>query len=261
LRERGDYSGADERLKRSLAAKSDYAEAIFELGRTALKEGEVLRARELFAKLVKKESSPRSAAYMAYCFNLQGKPGAAIPWYEKAIEWRGDAPELYNNLAFSLDIGQSRYSERDEAARARASLRRAFEQLPKSATIRLNMTCNAIHCAEKFGEPISREMEEVCRTLANEFPKCAYVQRKAAQLFALLPERLDEGGLFLRQAIEAGGGPKGQELSLSKRWAAYRALPSFQQMVEEADSKSNERTSEPAVSRLLEPTSLAMLPK
>lgn len=259
-RSSGDHILAEESLVEALKLRPSYADALFEMARTAIATKSLLAANEALGKLEELQPSARSAAYLAYCFNLQGEHRAAIPWYLQAIKRGGDTPEVLNNLCYSYEKGGSTLSPKEERAASHSYLTSALEQAPNSPSVRLNWIRLAI---ERFGEdgvPIPDNMPQVCRELAIACPDSGYVYDRAATVFALLassrPELREEGFGFLNRAIDFGFGPDAHSLVEFAQWAPYRDHPGLATLIDQL-ARGKPPISGSRVPLILEPVSLA----
>jgi len=260
-RDSQDFAAAQENLTKALRLVPNYGDAQLELGRTAIAQGELSRASEIFSRLAELEESARSAAYLAYCYSLKGDATSAIPWYERAQQWGCDAPEVRNNLALSYELGGSIYSELERLNLSDDQLRRALEQRPKSRTIRLNSICLAIRKAQASSASVTEDTLHLCRELAAEAPNCGYALQRAAAVFALAsidsPEISEEGVELLARAIALGHGPSADHLMRSAQWDALRRSARFSELVRLSQARRKNRNNT-NIPRLLEPFSLAV---
>jgi hypothetical protein len=78
-------------------------------------------------------------AYLGYCFNLKGQPGAAIPWYERAIQSGAVSVPIYNNLGASYLAAQTQYPPLEKLQLAERRLEQALAIDDASFTVQLNM--------------------------------------------------------------------------------------------------------------------------
>jgi tetratricopeptide (TPR) repeat protein len=253
----GAFEAAEANLADAIAIRPAYVEAQFELARTVMLRKDLKRAREAFYKLAMTESSPRAAAYVAYCFNLAGDPAAAIAWYEKAKQMGCDVPEVHNNLAVSYELGRSRYSESESLQLSEQALQRAMQQAPSLLQVRLNWIYHAIRKARILGMPVSREIIPICRQLASEMPDCQLVHERSARAFASLTdasqEEREEGVQFLRKAVELGLQVDLPNLRESPSWLNLRNVAGFQQLIRDIEASTIPAVKSIHVARLLEP--------
>jgi serine/threonine protein kinase/Flp pilus assembly protein TadD len=260
LRDAGRLAVAEDTLQQALAINPSYNEARFELGRAYLQRKEVKRARESFYKLALAERSPRSAAYLAYCFSLEGNPTSSIVWYERAIEWGATAPEVYNNLAFSYASGGSRYGTHEALTKAEACLKTALQKAPHDPTVRLNWICLAVEKAELLDHSVDAETLRLCRELTSAYPDCGLLLGRVAMAFASasvhVPELQSEGVQFLERAVAQGHGDPPDKLVESRRWASFQDNHRFQQLVAAAKADQITPRNGTRLTRVLEPISL-----
>jgi tetratricopeptide (TPR) repeat protein len=225
-RQENDLVSAEQALAKALRLDPSYADAQFEIARTKLRQHALLEANEAFFKLESLEPSARSAAYMAYCFNVQGNHSAAIPWYLKSMERGGNAPEVLNNLCCSYELGDSPLLPRKERADSHKYLTEALQQAPDFANAQYNLIRLSIQRAEMDGVPIPQQLPETCRRLIAVHPRCGQALERTAVAYGLLddltPQLRTEGASYLTRAIALGEGPSLSKFLSSAKWAPYR---------------------------------------
>jgi tetratricopeptide (TPR) repeat protein len=139
LASHGRLPEAIEHLTDAVGADPTFAPARFELGRALVADGQLDLAISHFLDLVKSNRNAHSMAYIGFCYNLKRVHGAAIPWYEMAIDQGASSTAIFNNLAASYLTGQTHHPRSVWLDRADAYLQKALEEEPVSSCIRLNL--------------------------------------------------------------------------------------------------------------------------
>jgi serine/threonine protein kinase/tetratricopeptide (TPR) repeat protein len=120
------------------SANPTYLPARFELARARMRLGDYNLAASEFGYLDRHEGHLPSLVYLAYCYNLQQVPTAAIPLYERAIHEGIHSAAVHNNLAASYLDGSSNLSPSQRLLRSETHLDRACMLAPELTAIHLN---------------------------------------------------------------------------------------------------------------------------
>jgi tetratricopeptide (TPR) repeat protein len=259
-REAGQHLAAEDALRESLKANPSYADAQFEIARTALEQKSYVAAHEALTRLEEMTPDARSAAYKGYCFNREQRHGAAIPWYLLAIERGADAPEILNNLGYSYMQGSSLLSDSQARDAAYGYLRTALDVRPSWPTVQLNWIRLAIERNQEDGVAMPDNIPATCYQLVSAKPNCGYCVDRAAAAVALMsptrPGVRAQGIAHLNRAIELGHGPNALTLRSAPRWAAYREDARLGPIYDLLEHRRPTRTGD-RVSSIIEPVSLA----
>jgi tetratricopeptide (TPR) repeat protein len=206
-------------------------DALYERGRTYLQRGNGTAAMADFSRASKDYADPRSAAYVGYCFNLQGDLTSAIPWYEVALRQGHDTIGLHNNLGVSYAKGRSVISTFDRLARAQSHLEKAFELDQSSPVVRANLVMLTLVRLESDSSFDAESSLSHLRYLQTVFPRSPRVVADSVQLYSLLSMRdknyNEEAIHAIKLSLRLGIGPSVRELSTSPRFDTLRADPRF----------------------------------
>ncbi len=152
-----DFGRAEELLRRADSIDSGSARAAKSLAAVLLAQSRAGEARELFEKALRlSPADPKTLAGRGMCETMSGKPEAALPFLEKALDIAPDTlVALYQMIecAYRLD----RYD------RAETAIRRYLSAVPSDTEIRF---CLA-GCLYKSGQLAACE-SEVSRVLAEK---------------------------------------------------------------------------------------------
>jgi len=139
----GEFEIAAKQFSAAIALNPSFTEARFQLARAQIALNEYDLAISQFKQIVRSENDPHSMAYIGYCFNLNGLPVAAIPWYELAMRNGVRSAAVYNNLGASYIDAQTQKTNEQRVRLADEYLERALALDSEAATIRLNVVRNA----------------------------------------------------------------------------------------------------------------------
>lgn len=126
-----------------------YLPARFELARARMKLGDYNLAASEFGYLERHETHRPSLVYLAYCYNLQQIPTAAIPLYERAVRQGINTAAVHNNLAASYLDGSSNLAPSERLQKSEAHLDQAQALAPEMMAIHLNYVRLATRKAER----------------------------------------------------------------------------------------------------------------
>jgi serine/threonine protein kinase len=226
LRQANDFESAVANFDNAMKHESQRHNALYERAHTYLKQGKLSDAMSDFAAVWKEYADPRAAAWVGYCFNRQGNPSLAIPWYENALKCGFETVGLYNNLGMSYAMGHSAAGPGSQFSLAHAHLQKALARNPSSRIVRSNLVTLVLMHPEHCTGPKLRQATSHLEFLQSATPRNQRLMADSVQLYGLL-SLTDES--FVDRAIEAielslesGNGPTARELSASPRFDRLR---------------------------------------
>jgi serine/threonine protein kinase len=259
-REIESFVAAEDALREALKERPSYADAQFEMARTALAQKSFSAAHEALNRLEEMTPDARSAAYKGYCFNLEQRHGAAIPWYLIAIERGGNTLEVLNNLGYSYMHGSSLLGDKKGRNESHAHLGSALAMCPNCPSVQLNWIALAVMRNQHDGVPIAENVPEICCQLVTSNSNCGYCFERASVALALMspskPELRDQGIAYLERAIELGHGPDARSLRSESSWSSYRDDARLRLTLDTLDEGPRPRSGD-RVSPIIQPLSLA----
>ena len=253
----GKYNEAAIKFDRSVTLAPNSMASRFNLGRSLLHANELTKALDSFHELRNREKSARGAAYIAYCYCLQGKMDFAAAWYVKALEYSQASPEVHNNIAVVYEFAQKTgmtKSERIMAAKEHLLIAEA--SLPDSPTLRYNRLRLELSLAETIGTIMTAETAQLAASLAEKHPDHLLVQVNCARVFVqrspLDRDRLNDAFNCLDRAVMLGY----RFPASVAEWRPLHSHSDWSDLAERARSERVEAQPAPSLPRFLEPISL-----
>ena len=235
-----DFQNALAYLNRALEADPANQVARFDRARVYLETKEIADAIKDFLILAKKGDG-RSAAYLAYCFNLKNEPSASIHWYEKAIENGYSHWSVHNNLAMSYANGRSRFGHLERFSAAKHHLDWAKTLNADEAVVYNNAVELALlRRIDPFFD-LRSALSDVCHLLSMK-PEHPQVLNNCVQYFSHLSTIDSSHDDLLCELVERelriGVGPSPETLRTAPNFAAVRTSSNFSEILNLAMKRS-----------------------
>lgn len=183
--------------------------------------------------VLSKSGDPRADACIAYCFNLENEPAAAILWYEKSLARGYSHWAVHNNLAMSYANGRSRLGHTERFEAAEKHLRLALSLQPDQAVVYNNLVKVALLRRIDPSYDLRSSTEDV-RQLLSIKPDHPQVLSNCAQFYSHLSRTDSAYDAVLCDLVERelrlGVGPTLEVLETAPNYAAIRRSPKFPEL-------------------------------